>query len=789
MRRGLRYGVLTLSALFGLCVVAVALGALIRSRVKAEAARYHLDVTVGGVWPGWMSVRLVDVVVRPERVEGVTARVGEVRLEASRNHRVNASGVSVAIEGTPGELGDRLAEWRRVQSPPVSGAGVQRRPSGWTIESMSISWADSANAAPRLTADEVGIAFDGAIARLAVGSATVRVGSGALVVEHGVGAADAHGSILDAHAASASVEWTPHEAKGAQARPGERDTGPGTDWGVTQLVGGPPGTRAASDAIAGRPLLPLPDLRGTWTIGAALGQRVTEVLSIGTTLRVDAFTWRITPALGVPFTVGPGPVTVERTDSTLELRFSTGQEAGGTPLSLQGTLSTADRDDVLSLDGGPIALSLLGVREGAAGLVDVARTTMTGRIRVVLSDRGGTLTFAGEGGVTGLSLSDPRIAPDLVRDLGLSFHAHGAVTADGGLRLDDFGASMGFARLEGGARLQQQSDAAVVGLVHFDVPSTSCQALVTSVPDALLPALAGTEMAGTFAAHGQVEFDTRALDQLVLNYDAQDLCRLVHVPPPLARARFQHSFVHQVYRPDGTIEDSTTGPGTDAWTPIEDISPYMQVAVMTTEDAGFLSHHGFNRASIRASVIANLKARRFVRGASTITMQLAKNLFLVRDKTISRKLEEVILTDYLEQTFSKRELMELYLNVIEFGPAIYGVGAAADYYFGRTPAELNLSECLFLASLLPAPVRYGAMRDAGEVPEGWMRTIHALLATAHRNGRITDAELAEAEKEPVVFWRGGDRPTPRTPVRSRPGLGGTTDQTTATPALDPPEGP
>jgi membrane peptidoglycan carboxypeptidase len=211
--------------------------------------------------------------------------------------------------------------------------------------------------------------------------------------------------------------------------------------------------------------------------------------------------------------------------------------------------------------------------------------------------------------------------------------------------------------------------------------------------------------------------------------------------------------------------------------------------VMTTEYAAFLSHHGFNRASIRSAIIANLKARRFVRGASTITMQLAKNLFLVRDKTISRKLEEVILTDYLEQTFSKRELMELYLNVIEFGPAIYGVGAAADYYFGRTPAELNLTECLFLASLLPAPVRYGAMRDAGQAPEGWMRMIHGLLVTAHRNGRITDAELAEAEKESIVFWRGGDRPTPRTPVRSRPGLDGTTDQTTATPVLETPDGP
>ena len=133
--------------------------------------------------------------------------------------------------------------------------------------------------------------------------------------------------------------------------------------------------------------------------------------------------------------------------------------------------------------------------------------------------------------------------------------------------------------------------------------------------------------------------------------------------------------------------------------------------MLTTEDGGFFRHHGFNTCAIRTALIANIKAGRFVRGASTITMQLAKNLFLSREKTLSRKLEELILTDYLEQTFTKDEMMELYLNVIEFGPDVYGVTAAADHYFGRTPAELNLAECLFLASLLPQPLRYHHLRE------------------------------------------------------------------------------
>ena len=191
----------------------------------------------------------------------------------------------------------------------------------------------------------------------------------------------------------------------------------------------------------------------------------------------------------------------------------------------------------------------------------------------------------------------------------------------------------------------------------------------------------------------------------------------------------------------------------------------MVAAVLTTEDGAFYKHHGFNHAAIRNSVAANLKARRFVRGASTITMQLAKNLFLSREKTLSRKIEEVILTDYLEQAFRKDDMMELYLNVIEFGPDVYGVTRAAEYYFGRKPEELNLPECFFLASIMPSPVRYGRLRDKGQVSEGWMKHLQTLMEIAAKNGKVSRAELAEGLAQPIVFVKPGDpRPEPRKPV-------------------------
>jgi membrane peptidoglycan carboxypeptidase len=274
-------------------------------------------------------------------------------------------------------------------------------------------------------------------------------------------------------------------------------------------------------------------------------------------------------------------------------------------------------------------------------------------------------------------------------------------------------------------------------------------------------------MTGTFGAEVNLAFDTRAIEKLSLDYHISDQCRMIEVPPELARDRFEDAFTYRTYKPDGTTGETTTGPGTPNWTALDDISPFMVAALLTTEDGAFYRHKGFNHAAIRSSVQANLKARRFVRGASTITMQLAKNLFLARDKALSRKIEEVVLTDYLEQIFRKDDMMELYLNVVEFGPDVYGITEAASYYFGRKPEELHLAESFFLASLLPSPIRYGKLRDKGEVSEAWMRHLKALMEIAAKNGKISQAELDEGLKEPVVFVRPGDpRPEPRKPVTS-----------------------
>jgi Transglycosylase len=771
-RRGvLIAGPLILAGLLAL----LSFGPIVRSIARGRAARRHVDLEIRSVRPGWFAVRLLGVVVHAEGMPDVQARIEEVRVGVGfflRVQQVELHGAAVVAHGDLDRLREEFETWRAL-GPAARSAEPSGSSPNVVVDGMSLHWEDAGSTDPNAEIEGIAAVWDPSGLRWSVADGHARLGVAQASVAGAEGEADRSGVVGRARAATLTVT-VERAAEGAAA---ER----------TPAIAPPPHPLAVPVPAANpaTPLLVVPDLHGLRAKMAALAFLLADRIREGADVGVDALTWKIArPGDPVPFTLGPGPLALTRTSSATELRFSTDPHVASTPLAVRVVLPRQG-DAAISLEGGPVSLALLGVQEGAAGLLDVAHATTTGRAHVILADDGSAVTFDGEGGVRGLSLSNPRLATDVVQGLDLQIQARGAATAEGDLRLDDLEATFGAVRVAAGGVLEQRPDH-VAAALHFDVPRATCQSLLDSLPAALLPALQGTRFAGDLAAHGRFGFDTRALDDLQLDYDVKDKCRVTQVPPELARERFVQPFTHRIYLPDGSMGEETTGPGSDDWTPLDEISPYMQVAVLTTEDGGFPKHHGFNRASIRSSIIANLKARRFARGASTITMQLAKNLFLSRDKTLSRKLEEVVLTDYLEQTFSKDELMELYLNVIEFGPAVYGITAAAEHYFGRTPGELNLGECLFLSSLLPAPLRYGAMRENGEVPEGWMRTLHSLMQIAHHYGRITDAELSEAEKEPVVFWRGGDRPPPRPPVRVRTPIDGQTDDIITAPPLDAP---
>jgi len=140
--------------------------------------------------------------------------------------------------------------------------------------------------------------------------------------------------------------------------------------------------------------------------------------------------------------------------------------------------------------------------------------------------------------------------------------------------------------------------------------------------------------------------------------------------------------------------------------PISMISPYLIDAVIVSEDASFFSHGGVDWYEVKESIKRNLERGRISRGASTITMQVAKNLFLSTSRNPFRKLVEVLIAFRIEQKLSKRRILEIYLNIIELGDGIFGVESASRKYFGKSVSELTLEESARLAAVIPSPLKY-----------------------------------------------------------------------------------
>ncbi len=166
-----------------------------------------------------------------------------------------------------------------------------------------------------------------------------------------------------------------------------------------------------------------------------------------------------------------------------------------------------------------------------------------------------------------------------------------------------------------------------------------------------------------------------------------------------------HEYNQDVYDKDRYIKTILVGSDNNDFVPLGDISPYLKYSVLTSEDGDFFYHHGFNLRAFRESIIANIKAKRFARGGSTITMQLVKNAFLSNNKTISRKIEEALIVWMIENLHlvSKERMFEVYLNIIEWGPGVYGIKPASMFYFNKLPDKLTLSESIYLSSIIPRP--------------------------------------------------------------------------------------
>src|SRR5271168_2546494 len=176
---------------------------------------------------------------------------------------------------------------------------------------------------------------------------------------------------------------------------------------------------------------------------------------------------------------------------------------------------------------------------------------------------------------------------------------------------------------------------------------------------------------------------------------------------------------------------------------LKEMSPYLPKAVVATEDRRFYSHFGVDPIGLVRAAFANLAAGRIVQGGSTITQQLAKNLFLTQERSLSRKIQETLLALWLEHRFSKNQILEIYLNRVYLGAGTYGVDAAAHRYFHKSARQTTLYECAAIAGLLKAPTRFNPTRDRDKAAA---RTAQ-VLANMVEAGIVTESQAAAATKE------------------------------------------
>ncbi|MHB1044552.1 MAG: transglycosylase domain-containing protein [Thermoanaerobaculia bacterium] len=210
---------------------------------------------------------------------------------------------------------------------------------------------------------------------------------------------------------------------------------------------------------------------------------------------------------------------------------------------------------------------------------------------------------------------------------------------------------------------------------------------------------------------------------------------------------------------DGRRTPVAVDPASPDFVPLDDVPAHFVRGLLTSEDADFWGHPGLDLGEIPVAASMNWVRGRRARGASTITQQLAKNLFLTRERSYRRKLQEAALALHLESTLGKRRILEIYLNVIEWGPGLHGLGPAARHYFGKNPQDLTPREGAFLVALIPGPVKYQPSFASGVLSRGFTRLVNGVLRRLASVGMLTPEELkAELETPLRLRWTPAEVP-------------------------------
>jgi len=329
------------------------------------------------------------------------------------------------------------------------------------------------------------------------------------------------------------------------------------------------------------------------------------------------------------------------------------------------------------------------------------------RLNVANIDKDGSeLHIDGYTSITNLKINHPKIASKDVIIKNARFD-YRFLLGDDFISIDST-STMQLNKIKVKPYISYNTEKDTVYTLKVDIPKMKAQDFIVSLPDGLFTHFQGMEATGDFNYNLDFKFNKNKPNTLVFDskLNKQDLRITKYGEADLNKLNGE--FVYRAIIQNVLQRPVLVGNANPNYTPIDQISPYLQKCVLTTEDPSFFSHRGFINEAFKQSILKNIRTKKFSRGASTISMQLIKNVFLTREKTLSRKLEEILLVYILEnnRVVSKQRMLEVYFNIIEWGPNVYGIGEASHFYFQKSPSALNVDECLFLATIIPKPRKF-----------------------------------------------------------------------------------
>ncbi len=427
--------------------------------------------------------------------------------------------------------------------------------------------------------------------------------------------------------------------------------------------------------------------------------------------------------------------------------------------SLRIDASPANRSAVATFDEVPMALFAPWLPES----IHPRNTQVTGAIHVAGPTRTTPLSLSLRAlTLQGVRISEPALSQ---RELALDLTLDADVTVQEVAQQRTIAIHLG--RLQTGALIvsgeasgqwrpgKTLPDLANLSLGLNELP---CDAALDSLPAGLRPFLAGLELRGTLASKLALRVSSVLSADTHIDVDSgAEGCRVVTEPPAANTRALANTYEYRT--PDGRTRIlNRTNP---MFVSYKSLPSYVPKAFVAAEDGRFFEHDGFDTHQIGRSLSIDLKKGKLLRGGSTISQQLVKNLFLHRRRSLARKLQEAVLTWRLEDNVSKKRILEIYLNIIELGDEhTYGIAQASERWFGISPDQLSILQTAFLAALTPEPTSMSRrIREAGGLDEQSAERVAVILRVMRRDKVISRSEYRKAKAERLRFVTRPERRT------------------------------